>query len=59
MPGIGVFQATFSFASPFHLVGTPVSWLEPSPRGPRHPGQFSAAAGEMAIKNAKSKQDNE
>ncbi len=43
MPGTATFQATFS--SPLQRVGTPLSWLVPSPRGPRQHGQFSARAG--------------
>src|SRR5438045_8580921 len=40
LPGMGVFQRTFSFS--LQRTGTPVSSLVPSPRGPRHPGQLSA-----------------
>ena len=39
-PGMAVFHAMFSVA--LHFKGTVFSVLEPSPRGPRQPGQFSA-----------------
>jgi hypothetical protein len=43
-PLIGVFQQIFSPVLPFHRTGTSVSALDPSPRGPRQQGQFSATA---------------
>src|SRR5262249_20352180 len=41
-PGRGLFQTTFSLSD--HFVARPVSELTPSLCGPRHCGQFSAAA---------------
>src|SRR4051812_37495162 len=38
---MATFQAMFSPVAPFHLVGMFFSSLVPSPRGPRHIGQFS------------------
>src|SRR5262249_32312092 len=40
LPGIAAFQRMFSFS--VQWIGTAVSLLVPSPRGPRHCGQFSA-----------------
>jgi hypothetical protein len=40
--GSGAFQATFSVL--LQVVGSPFSTHVPSPRGPRHWGQFSACA---------------
>ena len=40
--GSGTFQATFSLL--LQVVGSPFSAHVPSPRGPRHWGQFSAWA---------------
>ena len=44
MPGIAVFQMMFFPDAPSHCVGTFVSMLDPSPRGPRHAGQSSPLA---------------
>jgi len=41
--GVGIFQTIFVFAS--QRTGMLFSRLVPFPRGPRHPGQFSAASG--------------
>jgi hypothetical protein len=45
VPGSSFFQATFSV--PLQRVGTPCSSLDPSPRGPRQHGQFSAKSGDV------------
>jgi hypothetical protein len=51
LPERGVFHAMHWPLAPSHSRGSSVSALVPSPRGPRHPGQFSAEAVRAETKN--------